>query len=658
MKRREFVKTMTALGTGLMLPESMRIALGAQEAPADAAVKRVTVSANAVMLETHSATESQLVGQERIVDLPLNGRQAQTLIYLSEGAVDTTARYCGFNCQGGVYPGAQEAAVNGGGTANVNYMLDGIENNDTYINMNRPFPNPDALQEFSVQMNNMSAEFGGGGNVVNVVTKAGTNQLHGDVFEFVRNGDLNARNFFAPVQDTLKRNQFGGTIGGPIKKDTLFFFATYQGTRYVETTASDIGYVPTAAERGGDFSSLCSSFNASGLCNSGAGTQLINPSNNTPFLGNQIPTTLFSAPSNYFLQKIPLPNGPASSPNQLTYSGPVLRQPEDQVMGKIDWTKGKSQLSGRFFFTNWHDAVDVAAASTNLLAADSNGNKERVQTLALNETYSFSPSTILNSWFGWNHQTGGQVPGSTFGYPDAGVKIFTAPGVVGIPVLYVGGYFYVSSLWPSEFDRGDWRVREIFTQQRGPHELSFGGDLFHIGAPQRLAYQNGGNFDFTNQLSGNNMTDFLLGDVTTFGQNAPTAYEYQGYNGDVFVRDNWRVRRNLTFNLGLRWDPYFPYGEAHNILTCWVPGRGTSVYSPSARQSVAIETAGARVKELPVKSGGFQPEARGAGASIDSPSAGARPCRDPPGEGRADARKGLISGAESDALRARILDTL
>jgi hypothetical protein len=582
MKRREFVKTMTALGTGLMLPESMRIALGAQEAPADAAVKRVTVSANAVMLETHSATESQLVGQERIVDLPLNGRQAQTLIYLSEGAVDTTARYCGFNCQGGVYPGAQEAAVNGGGTANVNYMLDGIENNDTYINMNRPFPNPDALQEFSVQMNNMSAEFGGGGNVVNVVTKAGTNQLHGDVFEFVRNGDLNARNFFAPVQDTLKRNQFGGTIGGPIKKDTLFFFATYQGTRYVETTASDIGYVPTAAERGGDFSSLCSSFNASGLCNSGAGTQLINPSNNTPFLGNQIPTTLFSAPSNYFLQKIPLPNGPASSPNQLTYSGPVLRQPEDQVMGKIDWTKGKSQLSGRFFFTNWHDAVDVAAASTNLLAADSNGNKERVQTLALNETYSFSPSTILNSWFGWNHQTGGQVPGSTFGYPDAGVKIFTAPGVVGIPVLYVGGYFYVSSLWPSEFDRGDWRVREIFTQQRGPHELSFGGDLFHIGAPQRLAYQNGGNFDFTNQLSGNNMTDFLLGDVTTFGQNAPTAYEYQGYNGDVFVRDNWRVRRNLTFNLGLRWDPYFPYGEAHNILTCWVPGKGPSKKFPNA----------------------------------------------------------------------------
>ena len=416
---------------------------------------------------------------------------------------------------------------------------------------------------------------------MNVVTKSGTNKIHGDAFEFIRNGDLNARNFFAPVQDTLKRNQFGGTIGGPIKKDKLFFFGTYQGTRFVETTASNIGYVPTAAERGGDFSALCPSY-TEGLCSSDTGTQLVNPTNNTPFLNNVISKTLFSGPSNYLLAKIPLPNGPASSPNQLTFAGPVLNQPEDQVMGKLDWTRGKNQLSGRYFFTNWHDAVDVAAANTNLLAADHNGNKERVQTLALNETYSISPSTIINTWFGWNHQTGGTVSGTSYGYPDAGVKIFPVPGNVSIPVLYVARYFYVSGEWPGEFDRGDWRVREIFTQQRGAHELSFGGDLFHIGAPQHLDYQNGGNFSFTNQLSGDNMVDFLLGDVTSFGQNAPTAYEYQGYNSDVFVRDNWRVRPNLTLNLGVRWDPYVPYGEAHHELTCYRPGMGPSKRYPNA----------------------------------------------------------------------------
>ncbi len=339
--------------------------------------EQVTVSANAAMLETQTGTVDQLVAQEQLIELPLNGRQAESLIYLSPGTVDTTSHYCLFNCQGGVYPGAQEAMVNGGGTANVNYMMDGIENNDTYLNVNRPVPNPDALQEFSVQLNNMSAEFGGGANVVNVITKSGTNKFHGDAFEFIRNGDLNARNFFAPVQDTLKRNQFGGTIGGPIKKDKLFFFGTYQGTRYIETSASQIGYVPTAAERDGNFSALCSSFSESGLCNAGAGTQLINPTTNTPFLNNMIPKTLFSGPSNYFLQKIPLPNGPAGSPNQLTYAGPTLNQPEDQVMGRMDWTKNKNQLSGRFFFANWKDAPDIAAANTNLLAADANGNKER-----------------------------------------------------------------------------------------------------------------------------------------------------------------------------------------------------------------------------------------------------------------------------------------
>ena len=468
--------------------------------------------------------------------------------------------------------------MNGGGTGSVNYLMDGIENNDTYINMNRPFPNPDALQEFTVQLASMSAEYGGGGNVVNVVTKSGTNQFHGNAFEFIRNGDLNARNFFAPVQDTLKRNQFGGTIGGPVKKDKLFFFATYQGTRYIQTSASQIGFVATAAERQGNFSADCSSF-TEGLCNPGAGTQLYNPATNTPFLNDMIPTTLFSGPSNYFLQKMPLPNGPNG---ELTYAGPTLVQPEDQVMGRMDWTKEKNQLSGRYFFANWKDAPDIAAADTNVLATDPNGNKERVQTLSLNDTYSISPTTILNTWFGFTHQTGGVTSGIHYDFPDAGVKIHLAPGVVDIPQLYVSGYFYASSSWPGEFDRGDWRIRETFTQQLGTHELALGGEFWHVGAPQSDTFVNGGEFNFTNQLSGDNMADFVLGDATSFFQNAPNGYEYQGYQADIFVRDNWRVSRNLNLNVGVRWDPYVPYREAHNQLVCYRPGMGPSLRYPNA----------------------------------------------------------------------------
>ncbi len=205
-----------------------------------------------------------------------------------------------------------------------------------------------------------------------------------------------------------------------------------------------------------------------------------------------------------------------------------------------------------------------------------------MQTLSLNDTYSVSPSTIVNSWFGFTHQTGGVTSGTSFGFPTAGVKMYPAPGVVDIPQLYVAGYFYVSGSWPGEFDRGDWRIREVITHQRGPHELAFGGEFFHIGAPQNNTFVNGGEFNFTNQLSGDNMADFLLGDGTSFYQNAPGKYEYQGYQGNLFVQDNWRVSHKLTLNLGVRWDPYYPFGEANNQESCYRPGSGPSKRYPNA----------------------------------------------------------------------------
>src|SRR5262249_35865599 len=161
----------------------------------------------------------------------------------------------------------------------------------SYLNMNLPFPNPDAVQEFNVQAYNMSAQYGNAvSSVVNVITKSGTNQFHGDAFEFLRNGALNARNFFAPKQDSLKRNQFGGSIGGPIKKDELFFFGTYQGTRVRTAAEGVIEFVPTQAERNGDFSDLLPD------------KQLVDPVTKIPFSNNQIPTSRFSPVSEKLLE--------------------------------------------------------------------------------------------------------------------------------------------------------------------------------------------------------------------------------------------------------------------------------------------------------------------------------------------------------------------
>ena len=239
--------------------------------------QQVTVASDTSLVTTQSAAISQVVSQRQIVDLPLDGRQVQQLVFLSAGITDATSHYCGSNCEGGTYPGEQYAKASGTFSESINYQMDGVAYNDTYVNTNLPFPNPDAVQEFSVQRDwNMSAEYGNAaGGVVNVVTKSGTNEIHGDAFEFLRNGALNARQFFAPACDQIKRNQFGGSVGGPILKDHLFYFGVPTRVRAMRMRQTDDrAFVPTAQERAGNFSDL-------------SNVQLTDPlNNNAPFPGH------------------------------------------------------------------------------------------------------------------------------------------------------------------------------------------------------------------------------------------------------------------------------------------------------------------------------------------------------------------------------------
>jgi hypothetical protein len=531
--------------------------------------QEVTVTENAAMVSTQNATVNQLVSQKQVIDLPLNGRTAQSLVFIAPGTANTTGRYCGYNCQGGVYPNEQEAAVSGGGTANVNYQMDGAGHNDTYVNMNLPFPNPDAIQEFNLQTSNMSAEYGNSAAVVNIVTKSGTNAFHGDAFEFLRNGDFNARNFFAPTQDTLKRNQFGGTAGGPIQKDQLFFFGTYQGTRVRSAPQGQIRFVPTPAERNGDFSTTTK--------------QLINPDTNAPFPGNQIPLSLFSGPSKYFLGKLPMPNGLGE---QITFQGPAAKTNDDQFMTKIDWVRGKHQVSGRYFYTKYTQAADFTQVKQNILAMDPNANEVRVETLSLNHVFTLSPTLLFNTWFGWDSQVGGSRSGDPPGadaitYPAAGVKIAGgAPNApAAIEALNIGGYFNLQSSHFGNFNRGDWRIREVVTLEKGRHEVIFGGEAIRLLQDISNTNTQSGIFRFLNQLSGSNFVDFLLGDATNFQQGAGQYQNVRGTVYSLFFQDNWRVSQRLVLNLGVRWDPFWPYTEIKNRVPCFGPGQKSSRYA-------------------------------------------------------------------------------
>jgi Carboxypeptidase regulatory-like domain/TonB dependent receptor len=512
--------------------------------------ENVVVNADVDLVTTGTATVGQLVDARRVVDLPLNGRRAQSLLYLGPGTVDVDqVRSLGY---GGIYPGEQLANVNGTGLGQVNYQLDGAGHNDTYLNLNLPFPNPDSIQEFNLQADNLSAQYGNAaGGIVNIATRSGTNEIHGSVFEFLRNGALNARNFFAPTHDSLKRNQFGGSIGGPIKKDKLFYFGTFQGTRIRTAPEGQIAFVPTEAQRRGDFSSL--------------DVQLVDPLNGQPFPNNKIPDSRLSPVAKNLLRGIPLPNGPGQ---QLTYTGRSGDQNENQFMIKGDYNTGRNQLNGRYFFSDF-DAPGTFSAE-NLLAASNDIHGVRVQNVAINHTFTARPTLLINTWFGWNQQRGGHFPNATFGFPDVGSTI-SAPSDPQL-AFSVDGYFSVTTSERGDFDRGDWTVREDVSWIKHSHELHFGAEVVRVKNHLDNTYLQSGNFTFGNQLSGDNLADYMLGLASDFIQGGGEFKLMRGTRLGFFAQDNWRVNPNLTLNLGLRWDPSLPYVEVEQRITCFQPG--------------------------------------------------------------------------------------
>jgi hypothetical protein len=524
----------------------------------------VTVTGGTELVVTRSGTLGQLIDEKRVVELPLNGRMAQTLVFLAAGTVDLGRNGCRICGHGGVYPGEQTAGVNGAGMAQVNYQLDGAGHNDTYLNVNVPFPNPDAVQEFNLQASNFTAEYGNAaGGIVNIVTRSGTNEIHGTAFDFARDGRLNARNFFAPRKDTLKRHQFGGSVGGPILRDKLFYFGTYQGTRIRSEAAGRVAFVPTAAERAGDFSALP--------------RQLVDPVTRQPFPNNQISQDRISPVAKFFLNSIPLPN---SGGRELRFTGTEQRETENQFMTKVNYSRGRHQLSGRYFFTDYDRPAVVP--KDNILAASGAGNAVRVQNVSVNHTFSPRPTLLLNSTFGFNRQRGGSLSSAPFGYPDAGVRISSAASsALKAPpeiVMSVTGGFSINTNHLGDFDRGDFTIREQLTMVHGAHELQLGGEAVRLSNHITNTFRMDGNFGFNGQLSGDGLADFLLGRASSFVQGGGEFKDLKGTRWGVFVQDNWRANQRLTLNLGVRWDPYFPYYDREGRVVCFEPGAKSQRY--------------------------------------------------------------------------------
>jgi len=522
--------------------------------------QQVVVNANSSLVTTDSATVGQVIDQREISQLPLNGRDVQQLVFLAPGTTNVTANYCAANCEGGVFPSEQYAKVNGGGANGVNYLLDGVDANDTYINANVPFPNPDAIQEFNLITGNMSASFGNAiGGVVNVVTKSGTDQIHGDVFEFLQNSALDASDYFSQGHvNPLKQNQFGGSVGGPIVKNRLFYFGSYQGTRFRTANNGQIATVPNATERTGDFSDVL------------PGTQLINPTSGSNYTNNQIPV---SPVATYILDHIPLPNGPN---DQLTFNGGPDAQNTDEYLAKVDFNIGKHHLSGHYFQMGYTDPVFIPP-STNLLELRGDAEHLVLKNVSVVDIYTITPTFLLSSYFGYNSENGTTLSSAPFSMADAGVNMAVPQNRGGgdAAVLNVtvsgGGAFILPGTPYGVWNRGDQSLREIATWIKGKHEVQFGGEILRVRLPMGNQYQESGVFDFEN-LTGNPLADFELGAVSSFTQGGGLYLNVTGYRESLFAQDSWKATPRMLLTAGLRWDPFFPYTDSEGRVACFVPG--------------------------------------------------------------------------------------
>jgi hypothetical protein len=501
--------------------------------------EQVEVQANAALVETRNVGVGQVIENERILELPLNGRQVTDLITLSGAAVQTVTSVPDRNM-----PQVTAMSVAGGLSTGTVYVLDGAMHNDVYSNYNLPLPFPDALQEFKVETSALSAQYGMySGASVNSVTKSGTNQLHGDLFEFVRNDLFNARNYFATKNSTLKRNQFGGTVGGPIRQNKLFFFAGYQGTTVRQDPADSKSFVPTAAMLSGDFSAITAP-----ACNSGRTITL-----RAPFVNNRVDPARFSPAALNLASKLPKTNDPCGL---VTYG---VRKPtnERQIVSKLDYQlSDKQSIFGRSVVTLFKQPTPYDQEK-NLLNTTVLGFDDRAQSYAFGDTYLLSANTINSFRLAVNRTTIMRAPASFVGPTELGVRNWFDYDPKHITLSATGGFSVGVPYGPIR--NTSYQASDDFSIIRGSHQLALGGSVAHWRSNlNALTSPSLGGFSFTGAATGMGLADFLTGNLTTFTQKSPSeTYMSQWYLG-VFAADAWRVTPRLTFNYGIRWEPYIP----------------------------------------------------------------------------------------------------
>ena len=537
----------------------------------------VSVSASAPLTRLESTAITGVIDTRSIVGLPLDGRNFYELSLLLPGIAPAAPG------SAGSVRGDFAINANGGREDANNFLLDGVYNGDPKLNGFAVNPPVDAIREFEVLTNSYDASFGrNSGAQVNVVTRSGTNEIHGTAYEFFRNAALDARNFFAPAGTAPKyqRHQFGASIGGPVVKNRTFFFGDYQGRR-VREGITRITNVPTLAERAGDFSK--------------SANPPVNPLTGQPFPGNQIPSFFQNPIGAKIAALFPAPNRNIAGQNFV--SSPTLRDREDQFDARIDHAiSARDELTARYSFSD-RALYDPFSGPTYALVPGYGVNiPRRAQNLMIGETHIFTPAFLNEFRAGFDRvalavNQGGAARNAQVGLPvvspnsrDTGLSFITITGFS--PIGDEGNN-------PQRGITNTYQFMDNATWTAGRHTLRFGFDYRALQQNAFRDVQSRGFLNFSGLVLGNGLAELLLGAPTITGVarlDNPQYLRSKSYNS--FVQDAYRVRNGLTLTLGMRYEFTAPPADLRDRA---------NLYDPATRSLVRVGTNG-------VPRGGFEPD--------------------------------------------------
>lgn len=490
--------------------------------------ERITIEESTPIVNTESGSIGQVIGNKKIVDLPLNGRNYTQLASLLPNAITGTSGTVG----------GTVVTVSGGRQSKTEFLLDGISINEQLFDGTVVRPSVDAIQEFKVQANSFAAEYGRGNAILNATIKGGTNELHGTLFEFLRNDKLDARNFFIARKAPYRQNQFGGAVGGPVRKDKDFFFLNFEGTR-VRQGRTFNPVVPSAAFRRGDFSAVA--------------TPVRDPLNGEPFAGNVIPQARINPATNFFLQFVPQQNTPAGT---FSYAAP-FRDTQNQGNARFDHLFSTRDSIAARYTINHLERFNPGAYPEN----GGFTQRQRSQNLSITHSHVFSPNKFNELRLGYTRMHNANLNqglGTNF-TGQAGIRGFeeTSQNFPGFPQLSITGFQGIAgnAFQPLVNPTNMYQLINNFSWIRGAHTIKIGGDIRNYRLTSTNSANSRGNFSFTPNYTGQAFADFLTGFPTSgarsFPRNLFGLYETRYH---FYVQDDWKISSNLTLNIGLRYE--------------------------------------------------------------------------------------------------------